>query len=95
MSQEKYKAIEKYLSAKMGITHIEQNHDNDRDTQTFKIHLEDGPRLLKVADDFIADNNITDILIRFDQASLADLLLKEKQRKVLITQHGLTLIKWD
>jgi len=78
VSQEKRNAIAKYLSDNMSGLQIEQKHDFDRGAQTFKVHAVDGSRLLKVSDEFISDNDILDILRRFDQWKLTDTLLREK-----------------
>ena len=89
MNKEKLGAIAKYLSQKMGNVDIEQKHDFDRGAQTFKLHVADGSRLLKVSDDFVDDNSIADILRRFDQWNLTEALMREKQLGILATDRGL------
>lgn len=95
VSQEKCSAIAKYLSDNMAGLPIDKKHDFDRGAQTFKVHAVDGSRLLKVSDEFIGDNDILDILRRFDQWKLNDKLLREKQLGTLATEDGLETFDRD
>jgi len=89
MRAEKHAAINKYLAEKFPGRDIEQKHDFDRGTQTFKLHVTDGTLLLKVGDEFIEDNSAPEILRLFNLWGLAEVLGKEKELGVLVSQRGL------
>jgi len=89
MREEKHTAINKYLTEKFPGCDIEQMHDFDRGAQTFKLHAADGSLLLKVGDEFVEDNTTPEILRLFNLWGLAEVLCKEKELGVLVSQHGL------
>ena len=93
MLEEKHAAIAKYLNENFPGLEIEQRHDFDRGAHTFKIHMPKGTLLLKVGDEFVADNDITEILRLFNLWSLKETLGKEKELGVLVTQRGLELFE--
>jgi hypothetical protein len=97
MSEEKYAAIAGYLSKKFPDCELEQQHDFDRGAQTFKVQIHAKPNtlLLKVSDEFVGDNNTSEILRLIDRWELAKHLCNEKSHGVLITGGGLELFSRD
>lgn len=89
MDQEKQAAIIKYLAENFSGCKIEQEHDFDREAQTFKIFRPNGTLFLKVGDEFVGDNSAPEILRLFDLWCLPKVLGKEKELGVLVTQRGL------
>lgn len=89
MREEKHAAINTYLAEKFPNCDIEQKHDFDRGAQTFKVHVADGTLLLKVGDEFVEDNSTPEILRLFNLWGLAEVLGKEKELGVLVSQRGL------
>lgn len=89
MRQQKYTAIREYLSAKFPGSTIEEKNDSTR--HAFKIHIAGGSRLLKVAEEFADDNNVTEIRRQFDLWDVAGVLARESEQGVMVTQEGLRL----
>jgi hypothetical protein len=89
MNVEKHAAINKYLAENFSGCEIEQRHDFDRGAQTFKISVFNDTLLLKVADEFVGDNGTPEILRLFNLWCLPEVLGKEKELGVLVTQRGL------
>jgi glutathionylspermidine synthase len=89
MHQEKHAAISKYLAMKFQHSNIEQKHDFERGAQTFKIFVLNDTLLLKVADEFFKDNSTQEILRLFNLWDLSEVLSREKELGVLVTQQGL------
>ena len=89
MREEKHAAIGKYLAEKFPGCSIEQRHDFDRGAQTFKVHVADDTLLLKVGDEFVADNSKPEIFRLFNLWNLAEVLGGEKELGVLVSQRGL------
>lgn len=85
---QKHAAIQQHLAGKFPECQIEQEHDFDRGAQGFKIDVADGSLLLKIADEFIDDNDISEILCRFDTWKLCDLLRNEQRLGVMVTENG-------
>jgi hypothetical protein len=88
MRLQKHAAVQQYLAGKFPECKIEQRYDFDRGAQGFKIDVADGSLLLKVADDFIDDNDITEILRRFDKWKLHHLLRNEQRQGIMVTENG-------
>ena len=88
-AKEKFGLIESYLKRKFPESTIEQKHDFDRGAQSFKVHLSDRTLFLKVGGEFTEDNSTEEILRLFDLWALAEVLGKETELGVLVTQRGL------
>lgn len=95
MREEKHAAINQYLTEKFSDCKIEQRHDFDRGAQIFKVHIPDDTLLLKVGDEFIDDNGTAEILRQFNLWALAEVLSKEKEFGVLVSQRGLESFRRD
>lgn len=95
MKQDKCAAIEDYLRLSFPHCRIEQHFNFDLKTQSFKIHCSDGPRLLRVGNEFLGNHDISEIMRRFQLWELSDILKKERELGVLITHHGPTKFSWD
>lgn len=93
MHGEKHAAIISYLAENFQGCKIEQRHDFDREAQTFKISVPNDTLLLKVADEFVGDNNTPEILRLFNLWCLPEALGQEKEHGVLVTQRGLELFR--
>ena len=91
MNEQKYAVITAYLAEKFSGCPIEQKHDSSRMAQSFKIHVIDTTLLLKVSDEFVGDNDIPKILHLLNLWALAEILGKEKELGVLVSQGGLEL----
>lgn len=89
MSEAKLTAIQQYLAEKFPGQEIEQKHDFDREAQSFKVHVTGATLLLKVTDEFTADNDIPQILHLFNRWAMADVLSKDKKLGVLVSGRGL------
>ena len=95
MRTQKHSAIESYLKDHFSNCQIEQNYDFDRGAQSFKIESVDGSRLLKVGNEFVDDNETSEMLRLFDLWALSAVLAKEKELGVLVLQSGLTSFSRD
>lgn len=93
MLNEKSAAITQYLNENFPNCKIEQKHDFDRGAQTFKIYLPNHPLMLKVADEFLGDNDTAEILRLLKVFAVADVLISEKELGVMIYQKGTELFK--
>lgn len=93
MREEKHAAINKYLAEELPGCDIEQKHDFDRGAQTFKLYIAGGTLLLKIEDEFFEDNSTPEILHLFKFWGLAEVLGKEKELGVLVSQCGLKLFR--
>ncbi|HEU0220368.1 MAG TPA: hypothetical protein VFQ98_06150 [Gallionella sp.] len=89
MRDEKHADINKYLAERFPGCNIEQKYDFYRGAQTYKVHISDNTFLLKVGDEFIDDNGTPEILRLFNLWGLAEVLGKEKELGVLVSQRGL------
>lgn len=89
MRKDKHAAICNYLAEKFPGCNIEQKHDFDSRAQTFKLHVADGTLLLKVGDEFVDDNGTPEILRLFTRWGLPEVLGKEKELGVLVSQRGI------
>ena len=93
MREEKYAAIEKYLSKSILNNGIEQKNDFDLSAQTFKIHVEKNSLLLKVSEPFVDDNDIPEIIKRFEKWGLPGLLAKNSNSTVFVGNEGVNILK--
>jgi hypothetical protein len=93
MREEKYAAIEKYLSENIPNKGIEQKNDFHLSAQTFKIHVEKDSLLLKVSEPFVDDNDIHAIIRQFERWGLPGLLAKNSNSTVLVGNEGVNILK--
>ncbi len=93
MREEKYAAIEKYLSRSIPNDGIEQHSDFDLSAQTFKIHIEGDSLLLKVAEPFVDDDDIFEIIRRLMEWRLPELLAKNSNSTILVSNGGVNILK--
>ena len=84
MREEKYAAIEKYLSDNIPNKGIEQKNDFELSAQTFKVHAEKEFLLLKVSEPFVDDNDIPAIIRQFEKWGLPGFLTKNSKSTVLV-----------
>jgi hypothetical protein len=87
-TKEKYEVIKDYLRKKFPDSTIEQKDDFNRGADSFKVHLADCTLLLKVGREFLEDNNIAEIISIFNPWALAQILEKNPEFLVLVTQRG-------
>ncbi|MHB8424196.1 MAG: hypothetical protein ACYDB9_03440 [Gammaproteobacteria bacterium] len=85
---QKHDAIREYLANKFPGSFIREHDDFDHVAQSFKIEVDGGSLLLKIAIEFIDDHNIEEILRRFDECKLCDLLRNEQRLGVMFTENG-------
>ncbi|MGH8403465.1 MAG: hypothetical protein ACRESO_08710, partial [Gammaproteobacteria bacterium] len=85
---QKYAAIQQYLADKFPDSQIEQKNDFDRGAQSFKIEVTDSSLLLKIAGEFIDNNNIDEILRRLDDWNICALLGSEPGFGIMVTENG-------
>ena len=91
MQDIKYTAIRRYLSENFPDCDIEQRNDFDRHAQSFRIGAHEGDLLLKVSDEFVEDNEVSEILKLMSKWSLAEALRNDGGKGVLFSQHGIEL----
>lgn len=88
MKDTKYSWIKTYLTEHFPGSEIEHKHDFDLRAQAFKVHLSADNLLLKVDENFVADNNETAIAAAFRKWDVAALLKQNSEQIVLITSDG-------
>ena len=93
MHEEKHAAIAKYLSESFTGCEIEQKSDFDRDAQSFKVHVPKATLLLKVGNNFLDDNDTAEILRLLKSWAIEEILGKEKDLGVVVSQRGPELFK--
>jgi hypothetical protein len=91
--EEKYAAIEQYLSRNIPNKGIERKNDFDLSAQSFKIHVKGDSLLLKVAEPFVDDNDLFEIIRRFMEWRLPELLAKNGNSTVLVGNEGVNILK--
>ena len=91
MRDEKLKAVVQYLNVHFPNCEVLQEHDFDRDAQSFKVMLGRDTVLLKVTDTFIDDGYPDDITASLDQMEAGEELQKTigTGKGVLVTMDGL------
>jgi hypothetical protein len=93
MHEEKHAAIAQYLSESFTDCEIEQKPDFDRGAQSFKVHAPKATLLLKVGNEFLDDNDTAAILRLFKTWAIEEILAKEKELGVVVSQRGPELFK--
>lgn len=89
MREEKVQVVHGYLAQAFGNATIEYKHDFDLDAESFKVFWKGDVALLKVAGEFLDDNGEGEIHQFLNLCGLSDVLAKEKELGVLVTQDGL------
>ncbi|MHB8173176.1 MAG: hypothetical protein ACYDFU_01795 [Nitrospirota bacterium] len=92
MSEEKFTAIEKYLSEKFPNREISQKEDNDTFEKIFRVIIERGSFLLKIERKFFDDNDSLVIIRRFNECEVPKLLAEHSNNAVRVDRDGCHIV---
>jgi hypothetical protein len=92
MRTRKYAEIEKYLSRNIPNNGIERKHDFELSAQVFNIHIEDDSLLLEVTERFVDENDLFEIIRRFMEWRLPELLAQNSDSTVLVGNDGASIV---
>jgi hypothetical protein len=89
ITREKLDAIAGYLLDRTGSIGVEQYGDSERCVQIYRVWTEKGLHVLRVSDRFIAGHGAGEMRHCFDDWRVAERLVRETRRGILVTSDGL------
>lgn len=92
MLDEKIEVIRKYLQVEFPEQIIENQYDFDLGTQIFRISKADHPYILRVAQEFIDDNDPSNIEVILRRHNVAKFIREARCLKVLLRSTGTEML---
>lgn len=84
MDESKLNVVRSYLNGEFAGSTIDEKYDFDRGAQTFRIRVGKDLLLLKVGEEFLGDNNESQIRTHLESWKVANLLRENKELGIFV-----------
>ncbi len=88
-------AISSYLCESITNSAMEQKFDFCRRAQSWKINFHDRVALLKISNEFIYDNDVVEIVNKFELWCLIEKIMSETRFGILVSDCGISYFAYE